>query len=79
MNIKLPLFQWENEAAVVKQSASAFIGGIVGFLLVLLCMVPVLVVPAVYTMWVKLGVCGITVLLTVILYRKNNKVNLHDI
>ena len=79
MNIKFPLFQWENEVAVVKQSASAFFGGIVGFLLVLLCMVPVLAVPAEYSMWVKLGVCSIVGVMTVVLYRTNNKVNLQDI
>ena len=79
MNIKFPLFQWENEVAVVKQSASAFLGGIVGFLLVLLCMVPVLAVPAEYSMWVKLGVCSIVGVMTVVLYRTNNKVNLQDI
>lgn len=79
INIKLPLLQWENEAAVVKQSASAFIGGLVGFLFVLLCMIPVLCIPIEYSMWVKLGICSIVVLITVVLYQKNNKVNLYDI
>ena len=43
---------------------------------VLLCRVLILVVPAGYTMWVKLGVCSIVVLVTIVLYQKNNKVNL---
>jgi len=75
-NLKMPVFNWENEVTIVKQSASAFVGGIVGFLFVLVCAVPVLLVPVAYAEWVKLAICVLMVMMTGILYRKNNQTDL---
>ena len=36
MNLKLPVFDWDNEVFVVKQSASALVGGVVPFLVMLI-------------------------------------------
>ena len=78
-NLKMPVFDWENEVTIVKQSASAFVGGIVGFLFVLICAVPVLLVPAAYAEWVKLAVCVLMVLVTGLLYQKNIRTDLKNL
>ena len=79
INLKMPVFDWENEVSVVKQSASAAIGGLGGFVVILLCMVPVLLVPAEYSNLVKGALCILFAVVTWILYNKNNKVNLQDL
>jgi len=71
VNLKMPVFNWENEVTVVKQSASAFVGGICGFLIVLVCMVPVLFVPEAYANLMKLVICVLVVGVTLLLYCKN--------
>ena len=76
VNLKMPVFDWENEVSVVKQSASAAIGGLGGFVVILVCMVPVLLVPAAYRNLVKGVLCVVFAGVTWILYQKNNKVNL---
>ena len=78
-NLKMPVFDWENEVSVVKQSASAALGGLGGFVVVLVCMVPVLLVPTEYSNLVKGTLCIIFAVVTWILYNKNNKVNLQDL
>ena len=78
-NLKMPVFDWENEVSVVKQSASAALGGLGGFVVVLVCMVPVLLVPAEYSNLVKGALCIVFAVVTWILYNKNNKVNLQDL
>ena len=79
INLKMPVFNWENEVAVVKQSVSAFIGGICGFLIVLVCMVPTLLCPVEYDNVAKLATCVVMILVTFILYQKNNRVNLQEL
>ena len=78
-NLKMPVFDWENEVSVVKQSASAALGGLGGFVVVLVCMVPVLLVPAEYNNFVKGALCIVFAVVTWILYNKNNKVNLQEL
>ena len=78
-NLKMPVFDWENEVSVVKQSASAALGGLGGFVVVLVCMVPVLLVPAEYSNLLKGTLCIIFAVVTWILYNKNNKVNLQEL
>ena len=75
----MPVFDWENEVSVVKQSASAALGGLGGFVVVLVCMVPVLLVPAEYSNLVKGALCVVFAVVTWILYQKNNKVNLQEL
>ncbi len=79
VNLKMPVFEWENEVTVVKQSASALIGGIGGFLIVLLCMVPNILVPAVYDNIVKLFISIMIFVVTVLMYKKNNQVDLQEL
>ena len=76
INLKLPVFNWENEVYVVKQSASAFIGGICGFLIVLISMVPVMVVPSEFAHVAKLVVCIVVGFVTGMLYGMNNKIDI---
>ncbi|MBQ9120295.1 MAG: hypothetical protein IJY09_09635 [Lachnospiraceae bacterium] len=79
VNLKLPRFDWENEVTVVKQSASSFIGGFLGFVVALLCMVPCILVPAKYTTLTKLLLCFLIALITLYLYHRNNKTNLQEL
>jgi len=79
INLKMPVLQWENETTVVKQSAASLFGGLGGMLIALLCMAVVLVVPAEYTNLAKAGICVLIGLLTLVLYRKNNSVNLQEL
>ena len=79
VNLKMPVFNWENEVVVVKQSASALIGGLGGGLIVVLCTVAIAVVPAAYGDIVKAVVCVLLAVATAILYNKNSNVNLQDL
>ena len=79
VNLKMPVFNWENEVTIVKQSAAAFFGGIGGFLIVLFCMVPTLLAPSKYANVVKMVVCVAVGVVTCFLYQKNNKVNLQEL
>ena len=79
VNLKMPVFTWENEVTIVKQSGSAFFGGIGGFLVILLCAVPVLITPAKYVNLVKLMICLLIIGVTRFLYKSNNKVTLQEL
>lgn len=79
VNLKLPVFEWENEVTIIKQSASASIGGIGGFLIALACMVPTLLCPVEYDNVAKLVTCAVMILITYVLYQKNNRVNLQEL
>lgn len=57
VNLKLPLLGWENEVAVVKQSASALTGGLGGALIVLLCGAAAALVTAVPVWLTRLAIC----------------------
>lgn len=76
VNLKLPVFDWENEVTVVKQSASMFIGGIVPFFLMIILCFAVMAIPAQYLNGTMLLLCLFFGIATVLLYRKNNKVDL---
>ena len=79
INLKIPVFNWENETTVVKQSAAAMVGGLGGCLIVLICMFLVMFVPAIDTNAMKLVICLILAVVTACLYRKNNTVNLQEL
>ena len=79
INLLFPVFQWENDVTVVKQSASAMIGGLGGCLLIILCALPVLFFGQISTNLLK-GIIAVLVLgVTFVLYRKNSKVRLQEI
>lgn len=76
VNLKLPVFDWENEAAVVKQSAATLIGGMGGCLVVIVLSVVVFLVPMAYVNAIKCGFCVILAILTLLFYRLSCKVRM---
>lgn len=71
VNLWLPKMQWDTEVSVVKQSASAMIGGLVPTLIGGICAVIIMVVPKAYT-GIGYVVIGLVVLAaTGVLYRRN--------
>lgn len=79
INLKMPVFNWENEVTVVKQSASSMIGGLGGCAIVLVFLFSVLFVPALYANLCKMIICLIMIGVTIVLYQKNNAVNLQEL
>ena len=79
INLKMPVFNWENEVTVVKQSASTLIGGLGGCGIVLICMFLIVFVPAVYADVLKLVLCLLLGGSTVFLYQKNNTVDITEL
>lgn len=79
INLLFPVFQWENEVSIVKQSASAMIGGLGGCLIIILCALPVLFIRQISPNLMK-GIIGVLVLgITFMLYWKNEKTNLLEV
>ena len=76
MNLLFPVFNWESDVNIVKQSVSALVGGIGGSVLVLLSAVPVILLPQIPTDMIKLIILCVMLLLTAILYYGNTKVKL---
>ncbi len=73
VNLKLCRFDWENEAAVVKQSVSAALGGFGGFFASVLLAGAALLTPEPYGNGVKALLCLAVLGITALLYRKNNR------
>ena len=82
INLKFPIFNWEDEVHVVKQSASTFISMIVG---IVSCLVPavVVVVVSVYALEMvnvaRVAVVAIILILTTVLYKRNGKVKMNNL
>ena len=57
VNLRFPVLVWESEVRIVKQSASAMLGGMGGFILAILCAVAVGAVPGEYAAYLKAGIC----------------------
>lgn len=72
-NLLLPKLTWESEVEVVKQSASAAVGGLGGALIAFVCMVVVLFLPETVLHVGSVGIGALFVVATVILYRRNNE------
>jgi len=70
VNLKLPKLTWETEVSVVKQSASAAIGGLGGFLVVIVGALPVLFLPVQYVNIVCFIICILYVMVTAGMYRR---------
>lgn len=79
VNLKLPVFDWENEVSVVKQSASGVVGGLVPFLVMLVMTFGVMLIPAQYVNLTMFLLCLILGIVALLLYRKNNKADLLSI
>lgn len=79
INLKMPKFNWDNEVDVVKQSASAAVGGLCAFVVVCVCAVPMFLVPVAYVNVVKGMVCVVLAAATVVLYEKSIRTNLLEL
>ena len=76
VNLKMAVFDWENEVTIVKQSASTFVGGCVPFFVMMAATFGVMVLPNQYANVAMFGLCLVLGVATVILYRENSKVDL---
>lgn len=76
INLHFPVLEWESEVSVVKQSASAVLGGMGGFVLAILCAIGTALIPSAYAGFLKAGICASILLATVLLYWKNNGYNI---
>lgn len=79
VNLHFPVFEWESETYVVKQSASAILGGLGGFLLSIACIVAVMVTPEKYFLLLKSGICIFVFMAALLLYLHNNRYDLSSI
>ena len=79
VNLKMAVFDWENEVSIVKQSASAFVGGIVPFFVMMPLTMGVMMIPTQYINMCMLAFCFVVGIVTIVLYRKNSKINLLNI
>ncbi len=79
VNLKIHRFDWESEVHVVKQSASAALGGFSGTLVSLILGGLVFVTPSPYTFYIIAAICVLLSVITFILYRHNNKTKLESL
>lgn len=75
-NLWFPVFEWENEVKVVKQSASMFVGGFGGSILMFLFALSLFIAPVYMWDLIRLVIAVVICAVTIILYRKNNKIKL---
>lgn len=73
VNLYLPVFDWEDETSVVKQSASSMISCFGVMAVSILMIVGMIVIPAQYVILAKAVICAATLLGTIVLYRKITK------
>ena len=78
VNLRFPKLKWDSEVEVVKQSASGMIGGLGGFLIALVATIPLVLVPDSYFGLVACVEFVVVVALTVIVYEKNNRVDMKN-
>ncbi|MDE7007783.1 MAG: hypothetical protein K2P07_06420, partial [Lachnospiraceae bacterium] len=79
VNLHFPVFIWESETSVVKQSASSLLGGLGGILPVILFVAAVAALPAVNPHVVKAVCCAAFLLAAALLYRNNNRIDLKEL
>lgn len=78
INLIFPVFNWENEVTVVKQSAASMIGGLGGFLIIIICSLPMIFITQISSNWIKLIIALAITGVTVWLYQKNAQANLQE-
>ncbi len=79
VNLKLHSFNWANEAAVVKQSAEAFLGGFAGFVVGAVLVVVSILLPSSFTNIFNAVVLLVLWALIILMYTSNNKKRLEDL
>ncbi|MCH5260177.1 MAG: hypothetical protein J1F18_10500, partial [Lachnospiraceae bacterium] len=78
-NLKFPKMEWDSEVVVVKQSASAAVGGLSGMLGAVFCGLIVMVIPASLLHVLRAAIVLLLILFTTYLYRKNIRTDLRQI
>ncbi len=76
VNLHIPVFTWESEVSVVKQSASSMLGGLGGVFLTILFVIVNVMVPGGDSHLLKAACCIAALFAAAFLYRKNNRVEL---
>lgn len=79
INIKMPMFVWESDTTVVKQSSSVLFTMLFSFLSVLIPCVLMFVVPQQYSAYIIFAFSAILAIIAAVMYRKNNKIILNTI
>ncbi len=79
INLKLHSFDWEKEEIVVKQSASAMLGGFAGFVFSIFFAALVYLLPAQFSNITRAVICISLCVVTLFLYSRNNQVNLQKL
>lgn len=79
INLHFPVFNWETEVSVVKQSASSILGGLGGFIIAILCVFGITTIPENYIDLWNGAVCIVVIAVTAVLYWKNNQTDLRKI
>lgn len=75
-NLIFPIFDWENEAAVVKQSTTSMISVFMSMVIVIIFALPVFLISSVPSDVILALVCLILLFISFVLYRKNNRTDL---
>lgn len=79
VNLAMPIFDWDNDARVVKQSASTLVTMLTGFVVSMPVLGVLILFKDISVNWIMAGALVVLLLLTAILYQKNNKKILRDI
>lgn len=79
VNLRLPVLDWESEVSVVKQSAASLLGGMGGLLLAILWAAVTVLLPKAYSDFGKLAVSAVLLMITAILYGRNNRTDLKEL
>lgn len=78
-NLWFPVFNWENEVNVVKQSAATLVGSMFGSLLVVLFAAPLFFAPLYMWNVIRLVIALVVLATTIGMYKRNSKVKLTSI
>ena len=79
INLKVPVFNWENETSIVKQSVSALVGGICGSIVGVVMMFGLAFVPVSLGWIIKIAYMVVLLVITAMLYNFNNKIRLENL
>lgn len=78
-NLKFPKLNWDSDVEVVKQSASALIGGMAGFLIALIATIPLMLVPVRYYNLVACVEFIVLVIVALVVNEKNYRFDMKKI
>ncbi len=79
VNLKMPNFNWDNEAEVVKQGASVAIGGICCDLVIIAMTALVFILPPQFSVAVRLFITVLALALSLVFHKASLKINLREL